>query len=167
MALEEDIAAIVVQESTLTLREFGPEMAWRLGTMLREMAVERKMPLVIDVRRFGSPHQPLFYCALDGTTPDNARWVQRKVNVVARFHKSSYHIGRLLEQAGLSFGQRYGLAEEEYAPHGGGFPLNVAGAGMVGCVTVSGLPQRDDHSLVVEALCLLTGREYEGLRLRD
>jgi len=165
MSLEDEIAAIVAQESTLTLRGFSAEIAWQIGTSLREMAIARQMPLVIDVRRFGSPQQPLFYCALAGTTPDNARWVQRKVNVVARFHKSSYHVGRLLEQSGLSFGQRYGLPEEDYAPHGGGFPLHVAGAGIVGSVTVSGLPQRDDHNLVVEALCALTGRDYEGLRL--
>jgi uncharacterized protein (UPF0303 family) len=165
MSLQDDIDAIVKQESTLTLPGFGPEVAWQLGTLLRNLAVERHLPLVVDVRRFGSPHQPLFYCALDGTTPDNARWVQRKVNVVARFHKSSYHVGRLLEQQGISFGQRYNLPEEDYASHGGGFPLNVAGTGIVGCVTVSGLPQREDHNLVVEALCLLTGRDHATLRL--
>jgi uncharacterized protein (UPF0303 family) len=163
--IQADIDAIVKQESTLTLDAFSPEVAWQLGTMLREMAVTRKMPLVIDVRRFGSPHQPLFYCALAGTTPDNARWVERKVNVVARFHKSSYHIGRLLEQQKLSLGERYGLPEAEYASHGGGFPLSIVGAGVVGGVTVSGLPQREDHNLVVEALCLLTGRDLEALRL--
>jgi uncharacterized protein (UPF0303 family) len=167
MANEEDISAIAAQEAALTLPAFGPEVAWRLGTMLRDMALDRKLPLVIDVCRLGSPHQPLFYCALEGTTPDNARWVQRKVNVVARFHKSSYHVGRLLEQAGLSFSQRYGLPEEDYAAHGGGFPLRVEGAGVVGCVTVSGLPQRDDHNLVVEALCELTGQEYGALKLAD
>jgi uncharacterized protein (UPF0303 family) len=165
MSIEDDIARIIVQESTLTLPGFTPEIAWQLGGLLRQLAVERQMPLVIDVRRFGSPHQPLFYCALAGTTPDNPRWVQRKVNVVARFHKSSYHVGRLLEQQKLSLGQRYNLPEEDYAPHGGGFPLSVAGTGIVGSVTVSGLPQRDDHNLVVEALCLLTGRDHEGLRL--
>ena len=100
MRIEEDIACIVAQESTLTLPEFGPEIAWQLGVLLRELAVARRLPLVIDVRRLGSPHQPLFYCALNGTSPDNARWVARKINVVARFHKSSYHVGRLLEQSG-------------------------------------------------------------------
>ena len=165
MGVAEDIAKIVTQESTLTLESFSAETAWQLGCLLRELAVARNMPLVIDVRRFGTPDQPLFYCALSGTTPDNPRWVRRKANVVARFHKSSYHVGRLLEQAGRSFGERYGLPEEEYASHGGGFPISVAGAGIVGSVTVSGLPQRDDHNLVVEALCLLTGRDYEGLRL--
>ena len=167
MAIAEDIARIVLQETSLTLESFSPETAWQLGCLLRELAVARNLPLVIDVRRFGTPDQPLFYCALPGTTPDNPRWVRRKTNVVARFHKSSYHVGRLLEQAGLGFGQRYGLPEEDYAPHGGGFPLQVIGAGMVGSVTVSGLPQRDDHNLVVEALCLFTGRDYERFRLQD
>ena len=53
-----------------------------------------------------------------------------------------------------------GLPVADYATHGGSFPLAVAGAGVVGSVTVSGLPQRADHELVVEALCALLGRDY-------
>ena len=165
MSIQDDIAAIVVQESTLTLPGFTPDTAWQIGTTLRDLALARKIPLVIDVRRFGAPHQQLFYSALAGTTPDNQRWVQRKINVVARFHKSSYHVGRLLDLAGLSFTERYNLPIEDYAPHGGCFPIHVAGAGIVGSVTVSGLPQREDHNLVVEALCLITGRDHAALRL--
>ena len=165
MSLQDDIRALEKQEATLILHDFTPETAWLIGTTLREMALERKLPLVIDVRRFGSPHQQLFYCALDGATPDNQRWVARKVNVVARFHKSSYHVGRLLEQSGLSFSTRYNLPEEDYAAHGGCFPLRVANAGVVGSVTVSGLPQREDHNLVVEALCRIVGCDHDSLRL--
>jgi len=43
--------------------------------------------------------------------------------------------------------------------------LPGARTGIVGAVTVSGLPQREDHNLVVEALCLLTGRDYRSLQL--
>jgi len=32
-------------------------------------------------------------------------------------------------------------------------------------VTVSGLPQRDDHNLVVEALSALLGRDFEAMRM--
>jgi uncharacterized protein (UPF0303 family) len=41
----------------------------------------------------------------------------------------------------------------------------VTGAGVVGSATVSGLPQRGDHELVVEALCGLLGRNYADLKL--
>jgi uncharacterized protein (UPF0303 family) len=41
----------------------------------------------------------------------------------------------------------------------------VKGAGIVGSVTVSGLPQRGDHELVVEALCAILGRDYGELKL--
>jgi uncharacterized protein (UPF0303 family) len=165
MPIEDDIAALVTQESTLTLPGFTPDAAWQIGTTLRDLAIARNLNIVIDVRRFGSPHQQLFYCALDGTTPDNQRWVARKINVVARFHKSSYHVGRLLEQSGLSFPERYDLPLEDYAAHGGCFPIHVTGSGIVGAVTVSGLPEREDHNLVVEALCLVTGRDHKSLRL--
>lgn len=165
MPLEDDIAALAKQESTLTLPGFTPDIAWQIGTTIRDLAIARKVGLVVDVRRFGAPHQQLFYCALAGTTPDNQRWVARKIATVARFHKSSYHIGRLLQQSGLTFNARYNLPEEDYASHGGCFPINVAGTGVVGAVTVSGLPQREDHNLVVEALCLVTGRDLATLRL--
>jgi uncharacterized protein (UPF0303 family) len=125
------------------------------------MAQERGLAVVIDVRRFG---QPLFYTALDGTTPDNVEWVRRKGNVVARFHRSSYGVGLHWKLKNDSLEAR-GLPINDYASHGGSFPLIVEGAGMVGSVTVSGLPQRADHELVVEALCAMLGRDYADLRL--
>jgi uncharacterized protein (UPF0303 family) len=58
-----------------------------------------------------------------------------------------------------------GLPLADYATHGGSFPLRVAGAGVVGSVTVSGLPMRADHELVIEALCAVLGRDYSELKL--
>ena len=165
MPLQEDIAALVKQEATLTLPGFTPDLAWQIGTTLRDFAIARKTPIVVDVRRFGAPHQQLFYTALAGTTPDNQRWVARKIATVARFHKSSYHVGRLLEQTGLSFSARYNLPEEDYAAHGGCFPLRVLGAGVIGSITISGLPDRADHELAVEALCAELDRQFDTLRL--
>ncbi|MGD0798892.1 MAG: heme-degrading domain-containing protein [Acidobacteriaceae bacterium] len=165
MSIQDDLDRIAVQESTLILPAFSPDTAWQLGTLLRELAVARKYPLVVDVRRFGSPHQQLFYTALEGSTPDNARWVQRKVNTVARMSRSSYRIGLTLALENISFTDRYGLPEADYAAHGGCFPLRVSAAGVVGAVTVSGLPQREDHNLVVEALCLITGHDNDALKL--
>jgi uncharacterized protein (UPF0303 family) len=165
MPITEDLATIARQEAELLFPSFDYDTAWRLGLSLRELALSRKQSIVIDIRRFGQPHQPLFYTALAGTTPDNPRWVQRKSNVVARFHRSSYAIGLTLEQTNRTFSDRYNLPDADYAPHGGCFPIHVTGTGIIGCVTVSGLPQREDHNLVVEALCLELKRDHNSLRL--
>ena len=168
MAIAEDIATIVRQEAELLFPAFDYNTAWTLGLTLRELALARNHAIVIDIRRFGKPdepHQPLFYTALPGTTSNNARWVQRKSNVVARFHQSSYHLGLYLEQNKLTLTEQYGLPEADYAANGGSFPLHVIKDGIIGSVTVSGLPQREDHNLVVEALCLHLGRDHAPLRL--
>jgi uncharacterized protein (UPF0303 family) len=161
MGLAEDLTCVTLQERELRFSHFDEEAAWQLGTRLRAMAVERGLSIVIDVRRF---NQPLFYTALEGTTPDNPEWVRRKTNVVARYHRSSYGMGLNLQLKGQTLEER-GHATADFAAHGGSFPIHVKGAGIVGCVTVSGLPQRDDHELVVEALCAHLGRDYESLKL--
>ena len=162
MTLSDDLEKIATQERELRLPRLDAQIAWELGTRIRAMAVERGLILVVDVRRFG---QPLFYSALDGTTPDNTEWVRRKSNVVARFHRSSYAVGLTLKVKATTLLERYGLPVADYAADGGSFPLIVEGAGIVGSATVSGLPQRDDHNLVVEALCALLGRDFAALRL--
>ncbi|MGA3010740.1 MAG: heme-degrading domain-containing protein [Terracidiphilus sp.] len=162
MGLSEDLERVTLQERELQLPCLDAQVAWKLGVRLRTMAEERGLAVVIDVRRFG---QPLFYMALDGTTPDNAEWVQKKSNVVARFHRSSYGVGLSLKAKNETLFEKHGLPMVDYAAHGGSFPLTVVGAGVVGSVTVSGLPQRSDHELVVEALCAELGREYAKLRL--
>jgi uncharacterized protein (UPF0303 family) len=162
MSVTDDLAMIARQESLLQFVRFNEETAWHLGLRLREFAVARKATLAIDVRRFG---QPLFYCALAGSSPDNAAWAQRKANTVARFHRSSYYMGLELQLKGTNLADRFGLLLNEFAAHGGSFPIAVSGTGVIGAVTVSGLPQREDHQLVVEALCAETGNDFEQLRL--
>lgn len=162
MGWTEDLERIALQERELVLPRLDEQSAWELGSRLRAMAVERRLSIVIDVRRFD---RPLFYAAMEGTTPDNVHWVRRKSNVVARFYSSSYAIGLKEKLKKETLAETQGLPLADYATHGGCFPLTVAGAGIVGSVTVSGLPQRGDHELVIEALCFLLGKDYESLRL--
>jgi uncharacterized protein (UPF0303 family) len=162
MGCSEDLEKIAEQERELVLSRLDAGVAWNLGSRLRALAHERRLAVVIDIRRFG---QPLFYAAMDGTTPDNPEWVRRKSNVVARFHRSSYAVGLREKMMGVTLAESQGLAVADHATHGGSFPIAVAGAGVVGSITVSGLPQRADHELVVEALCAFLSRDYAELRL--
>ena len=162
MDISRDLEKIERQESELILPKFDFEIAWQIGTRLHDIGIARRFPIVVDVRYFG---QPLFYSALPGSVPDNAEWIRRKSNTVARFHRSSYRIGLTLQQAGTTLLDRYGLSSTDYSSHGGAFPVHVKDAGVIGSIGVSGLPQRDDHELVVEALSLTLNRDHTSLAL--
>ncbi|CAM3566353.1 heme-degrading domain-containing protein [Isoptericola cucumis] len=152
----DDVAALVAeveaQERELVLPRFTHDDAWQLGCLLVELATERDLAVTIDVRK--GPQQ-VFHAAREGTTPDNDSWVARKVRVVERFGASSYLVGLRARAKGDDFNARHQLALQEFAAHGGAFPVRVEGVGPVGVVTVSGLAQGDDHALVVEALRVL------------
>jgi uncharacterized protein (UPF0303 family) len=162
MDIVHDLQSIVAQENALVFPHFDADRAWQLGAYLHEVAKARGLALAVDIRTFG---QPLFFSLLDGATPDNIDWARRKSNTVAHFRRSSYAIGLRMQQAGSTLTEKHGLSLSEYASHGGAFPLTVTGAGVIGSVTVSGLPQRADHELVVEALCAHLGHDYSKLAL--
>jgi uncharacterized protein (UPF0303 family) len=114
-----------------------------------ERAQGEGLPIAIDIMR-GS-HQ-LFHASLSGSSPDNDEWVKRKARVVYRFGHSSFYMGELLKSRGQTMEKAYLIPDSEFAPHGGSFPVIVKGTGVVGTITVSGLPSQDDHKLVVEAI---------------
>ncbi|QNA73588.1 heme-degrading domain-containing protein [Streptomyces sp. So13.3] len=143
------VAELEAQERDLVLQGFSNDDAWRLGSLLVELARERKAPVTIDIRR-GS--QQLFHYALDGTSPDNDAWLARKSRVAERYGASSYLVGARFRAKGTTFEESSRLDPDLYAAHGGAVPLRVAGVGIVGTAAVSGLPQSEDHALVVEAL---------------
>ncbi|MFC3502799.1 heme-degrading domain-containing protein [Micromonospora krabiensis] len=139
------------QEERLQFDRFDHDDAWELGSRLVGMARERDLSVTVDIRL--GDHQ-LFHCALPGTTADNDDWIERKIRVVRRFGHSSYLVGQSYRDRGTTFEQQPHLDPARYAAHGGCFPIILRGTGPVGTVTVSGLPQLDDHRLVVEALGL-------------
>jgi uncharacterized protein (UPF0303 family) len=143
------VAELVAQEQELRWRRFDEDDAWRLGVALRSAARDRGQPVAVDVTR--GDHQ-LFHAALPGSSPDNDAWLARKVRTVRRFHKSSLHVGQLCRDAGRTLQEQFLVPEGEYAAHGGAFPVTVEGVGVVGVVAVSGLPQLEDHGLVVDVL---------------
>jgi uncharacterized protein (UPF0303 family) len=143
------IAEVERQERDLRFATFTNDDAWELGSLLVRLATERGLPVTIDVRR-GT--QQLFHAARPGTVADNDTWVDRKVRVVERFGTSSYLQGLRARAKGTTFAEVHDLPLQQYAAHGGAFPVHVEGVGVVGAVTVSGLPQADDHALVTEAI---------------
>jgi uncharacterized protein (UPF0303 family) len=162
MTIEADMEKIAEQERLLQFDRFDLEAAWSLGEHLRALGSARGHVLSIDIEING---MRAFFAALPGARPDFEYWIRRKRNLVLRFLRSSYSIGLDLARQETTLEAKWGLAAADYAAHGGSFPLIVRGVGCIGAVTVSGLPQRQDHNLVVEALAEQLGLDPASVAL--
>ncbi len=147
--MEDILEQLLREEQELQFEKFNEETAWRLGCDLVEKCTREGIPVTIDIVR--GEHQ-LFHASLRGTSADNDEWVKRKVRLVYRFGHSSFYMGQLLKSKGKNIEEMFLIPESQYAPHGGCFPIIVKGTGMVGAITISGLPQEEDHKLVVQAI---------------
>jgi uncharacterized protein (UPF0303 family) len=143
------LAELAAEEAELRFTSFTNDDAWALGTALVDAARGQQAPVAIDIRR--NQHQ-LFHAALPGATPDNDAWIERKVRVVDRFGHSSLYVRQASIERGTTFEAEFALDPARYAAHGGGFPILVRDVGPIGVVVVSGLPQLEDHRMVVAAL---------------
>lgn len=148
MAAAEDIALVKKQEAELVLDQFDEAVAFALGSAIRERALAEGMSLVVDIRTWD---RQVFFAATPGTSADNAEWVRRKINTVRRFQRASYRM--VLERGEVPFSPQSGADPADYVIAGGGFPIRVKGADIIGCLTISGLPGRSDHGVAVDALC--------------
>ena len=137
------------EEAELQFEAFTNDAALALGLAIVAIARHESLAIAIDIARHG---QQLFHCAMPGTSADNDAWVERKKRVVARFSKSSWHVGTICRAQGVTFEEKYRLDRDLYAASGGGFPVTVCRVGVVGTIAVSGLPQAEDHALIVRAL---------------
>ncbi|GAC1373048.1 MAG: heme-degrading domain-containing protein [Ktedonobacteraceae bacterium] len=146
---EEILKELLQQEDELQFLSFTNDTAFAVGMALLQAARSLGKSVAIDITRNG---QQLFHVAMPGTALDNGEWIKRKNRVVNRFGHSSYYVGTLLRDAGQTMEEKYLLPSSEYAAHGGAFPLIIKNVGVVGSITVSGLPQKEDHELVVSVL---------------
>ncbi|MES2667712.1 MAG: heme-degrading domain-containing protein [Pseudomonadota bacterium] len=143
-----DSAALAQEAATLIFARFTEDTALKLGLVLVEMARADGMAVVIDIR---TANRTLFHAALPGSAPLNDMWARRKSNTALRFQLASLQVGAVNREKGETLAQ-HGLSPEDHADHGGAVPIRVDGVGVVAVATVSGLPQVEDHRLVVRGI---------------
>jgi uncharacterized protein (UPF0303 family) len=154
MTHESDIARIREQERELVFASFSETDALAIGlAIVRSLESAGKGGLV-DVSLWD---RQLFAHSMADATADNADWVRRKINVVRRFQVSSYRKALEMLDAGRVFEAARGTDPTDYAAAGGGFPIRLKNGPVIGCVTVSGLPMREDHQQVVCAIAAHLG----------
>jgi uncharacterized protein (UPF0303 family) len=137
------------EQQEILLDRFDYDFVWALGGRMRELAARDAAPVAITVSHGTTL---VFSTLMPGATLDNLDWAARKRAVAHRFHRSSLAIRLEMEAAGFDFNARFRLREADYVASGGGIPLILRGGTLIGTAAVSGLPDIDDHRLVVDAL---------------
>ena len=143
------LASLRQQEQELQFTAFSSDTALTLGLKLIELARAGHKIITINITING---KVLFHHAMQGASADQADWIRRKNNVVARFGRCSFYVGIDHKHRGVVFEDIKYLDPKDHAANGGAFPITLKGTGIIGTVTVSGLRQAEDHALVVEAL---------------
>ena len=139
------VREIEAEERHLGFDRFGFAEARQIGDVLLASA-----PAPVAVR-VTLAERVLYAAAQDGTSADNALWLDLKLAAVRHFGHSSLWLHHSNRAKGRTLADVRAAGIVAMADHGGGFPLRVGGQ-VVGGIAVSGLAHEDDHRLVVEAV---------------
>ncbi|XUY29892.1 heme-degrading domain-containing protein (plasmid) [Agrobacterium sp. rho-8.1] len=143
------IAELSAEQNAIRLDRFDYDFAWELGSRIRSRAQSNSLPVAIQVRH-GT--DVVFSTLVGAATIDNFDWTRRKCAVAHRFHRSSLQIRLEAEEGGYDFNAKFRLPTADYVASGGGVPLILKGGTLIGTVAVSGLPNVEDHNLVIDIL---------------
>jgi uncharacterized protein (UPF0303 family) len=154
MKAQPTLEELLEEERAIVLERFDYDVAWKLGSAIREKAARERSPIAVEVTH---GLDRVFFALLPGATPDNFDWTHRKAAVAHRFHHSSLYMRIAAQEGKFDFNVRYRLPTADYAASGGGVPLFVKNAGLVGVAAVSGLPDVEDHAIIVGEIKALMG----------
>lgn len=139
---------LVDQAKSVIYPRFDEKIALDLGQRLTQIALADGLGIVVNIR---TANRTLFHAATPNSAALNDLWARRKSNMALITGKASLMVGVQNRAKGRSLLDD-GLNLTDYAENGGAVPVIVAAAGMVAVVTVSGLPQVEDHALVIRAM---------------
>lgn len=142
------LMTLLQEENELKFSVFTNETAYRVGNRIIEKAIRENKSIVVDIRK---NNELLFYSRLDGTSSHNDEWVSWKNNVVHHFGHSSYYMHVFLKSTDSTV-EASGLNPNDFKAEGGAFPLFLKDEGIVGTISVSGLPGDEDHKMVTSVL---------------
>ena len=149
---KEELKALLEQckeeEKKLVFPSFNREDAWKLGCLLLENSKKKPKPVGIQII---VNDMVIFRYIPEGVTLNNSIWMERKHNMVMIREMSSRQAQVMRDLRGQTM-EDWVMDPNEYSTVGGGFPIRVAGTGLIGSACVSGLPAEEDHKLIVETL---------------
>jgi uncharacterized protein (UPF0303 family) len=150
---------LLEEESFLQLPSLRNSDALEIGEIATTLGNQKRLPIAIDVR-IGD--RIVYHASLEGSKPESDVWIERKVAVAMLKHHSTMYERVSAEERRIDWHKENNLQDETHAIHGGALPL-ITDEGFKGVLTVSGLPQVEDHLFAVEVLAEFLARKGEKL----
>lgn len=146
---QNNFEALALQENTFVFEKFSRKDALDIGLQLNENALKYGEPIAIEITVNGLV---VFRYFSEGSVKDSEYWLLRKRNTVDLMEMSSLRFMYWLDLHGVTIADRK-LNPDDYAAGGGGFPIRLRDAGVIGSICVSGLSNHfDDHQLIADTL---------------
>lgn len=140
---------IAAQEKQTVLDKMTLSDAQKLGHAIESAAGNKVEDLTITIML---GNRIVYVRAGSNTTYDNDFWARRKRNVVKQHAHSSMYVRLDMDADEEGYYNLTGLNRLDYAIHGGAFPIVVNNVGLVGVISVSGLPMEEDHDICYRGL---------------
>ena len=142
------IEEITAQEEELVLDSFTQKDVKALGDIMHQINEDYQMAFAFEIYINGL----VAYKYLpEGTGMINDLWMEKKVRTVMTMNYSTMRYWIVTESIG---GKRNPdlYPTEPIVMCGGGFPIHVKSAGVIGAIACSGPGDQNDHLFCVEAL---------------
>lgn len=136
-------------ERKLIVHSFSNKLAMDMGLKVLELAKSKNFCIGVSICRL---NHTVFLYLDEGLSADKQNWIVRKANVAKHFEESSLAVKVNLANKGMTLGGTFGLDETQFVARGGSIPIMVREVGTIGAITVTGLSDKDDHQLIVDAL---------------
>ena len=139
---------VTAQEEELMLDSFTRKDVKRLGDIMHEINREYGVAFAFEIY----VNELTAYKFLpEGTGKINDLWMEKKVRTVMTLGYSTMHYWIFTESIGGKRKPDF-YPSEDVVMCGGGFPLHVRGAGIIGAIACSGPGDQNDHLFCLEAL---------------
>ena len=143
---------VIRQEKVCQLDHFTQKDVRKMAEITMSICDEYQMNFAVQIYLNGVT---VYKYLPEGTGKLHEIWLQKKIETVLMMGgMSTMRIWAMGHEMGQVRKQDF-YPSDNIVQCGGGFPIHVKGVGVIGTITVSGLPQEQDHAFVVGGI-----REY-------
>jgi uncharacterized protein (UPF0303 family) len=143
-----ELPELIEQEERFVFDHFTQSDALRLGRIMLDICEEYDVSFGCEIYLNG---MTVFKSMPEGTGRMNDAWMKRKIDTVLLTGWSTMRLWAFHEMIGSKRAASI-VPVSEYVTCGGGFPVKVRGAGIIGAIACSGPGDQIDHEFCIEAL---------------